>query len=49
LRPLDPHRILDPEDDANLPTEEDLIDEALLASLGVDVALENDVTQLTHV
>jgi hypothetical protein len=49
LMPLDSHGLLDPEDSASLPTEEALIDEALLASLGVDVASENDVTQLTHV
>jgi hypothetical protein len=49
LMPLDSHGLLDPEDNTSLPTEEELIDEALLASLGVDVVSENDVTQLTHV
>jgi T5orf172 domain len=49
LRPLDSCRLLDAEADTSLTTEEDLIDEALLASLGVDMASENDVTQLTHV
>jgi T5orf172 domain len=49
LRPLDSCRLLDAEADTSLTTEEDSIDEALLASLGVDVDSENDVTQLTHV
>jgi T5orf172 domain len=49
LRPLDSRGLLDTRDGASLTTEEDLIDEALLASLGVDVASDNDVTQLTHV
>jgi hypothetical protein len=47
LRPLDSRGLLDTR--ASLTTEEDLIDEALLASLGVDVVSDNDVTQLTHV
>ncbi len=49
LGPLDSRGLLDLAAAARLSTEEDLDDEALLASLGVDVALENDVTQLTHV
>jgi hypothetical protein len=47
LSPLDSRGLLDAETDTNLSAEEDLTDEALLASLGID--LENDVTQLTHV
>ncbi|MEG5161021.1 GIY-YIG nuclease family protein [Microcoleus sp. AT3-A2] len=49
LEPLDSRRLLDAETDASLSTVRDLTDEALLASLGVDAASENDVTQLTHV
>jgi hypothetical protein len=50
LKPLDSHGLLDPVDDASMPIEEgDLSDAALLESLGVDVASENDVTQLTYV
>jgi T5orf172 domain len=49
LRPLDSRGLLDPGDSTSLVTEEDLIDAALLASLGIDGDLENDVTQLTHV
>lgn len=49
LEPLDSYGLLNPQDDANLPLEEDQIDAALLASLGVDADSENDVTQLTHV
>ncbi|MBW4441831.1 MAG: GIY-YIG nuclease family protein [Plectolyngbya sp. WJT66-NPBG17] len=50
LEQLDSRGLLDPVDDVSLPTEaEDLSDEALLASLGVDVTSDNDVTQLTHV
>ena len=50
LSPIDSRGLLDLVDDASLPTEaEDLSDEALLASLGVDVTSDNDVTQLTHV
>jgi uncharacterized protein YfbU (UPF0304 family) len=47
LSPLDSRGLLDAETNTNLSAEEDLTDEALLASLGID--LENDVTQLTHV
>lgn len=49
LGSLDSRGLLDLAADASLTTEEDLDDEALLASLGVDVASESDVTQLTHV
>ncbi len=49
LEPLDSRGLLDAETDASLNTESDLTDEALLASLGVDAASENDVTHLTHV
>ncbi len=49
LKPLDTHGLLEAEADITLAPEADLDDEALLASLGVDVAPENDVTQLTHV
>ncbi|MEG3900417.1 GIY-YIG nuclease family protein [Microcoleus sp. B4-C5] len=49
LEPLDSRGLLDAETDASLITVRDLTDEALLASLGVDAASENDVTQLTHV
>lgn len=50
LEPLDSHGLLNLIADPQLPTEaEDLIDKALLASLGVDVASDNDVSQLTHV
>ncbi len=49
LMPLDSRGLLDAEADTSLTTEEDSNDKALLASLGVDVASENDVTQLTHV
>jgi T5orf172 domain len=49
LETLDSLRLLDTETNASFGTEEDLTDEVLLASLGVDVASENDVTQLTHV
>lgn len=49
LSSLDSRGLLDARDDTSLTTEEDLIDEALLASLGVEVALENDVAHLVHV
>ncbi len=45
LQPIDSHGLLDAETD----TEENFTDEALLDSLGIDAASENDVTQLTHV
>lgn len=47
LKPLDSSGLLDAEADTS--TEEDITDEALLASLGVDATSDNDVTQLTHV
>jgi len=46
LQPLDSRGLLDAETDT---TEENFTDEALLDSLGIDAASENDVTQLTHV
>ncbi len=46
LEPLDSRGLLDADTDS---TTEDLTDEALLASLGVDVDGEDDVTHLTHV
>ena len=49
LRALDSRGLLDAGAEASLPLAEELTDEALLASLGVDVDAENDVTQLTHV
>lgn len=49
LKSLDSRGLLDM-DDINLTAEADnLTDEALLASLGVDATTANDVTQLTHV
>lgn len=45
LQPIDSHGLLDAETDK----AENFTDEALLASLGVDAASENDVTQLTYV
>lgn len=49
LELLDSRGLLNAEADTSLPTEEDLSDEALLASLGIDATSENDVTHLTHV
>jgi T5orf172 domain len=49
LEPLDSRRLLDAETDVGAIAKDDLIDEALLASLGIDAASENDITQLTHV
>jgi hypothetical protein len=49
LRSLDLRGLLDAEADTSLTIEADLTDEDLLASLGVDMASENDVTQLIHV
>ena len=48
LKTLDSRGLLDAIDDANLTTEV-LVDEALLASLGVDADPDNDVTQLVNV
>lgn len=50
LKPLDSHRLLDAEVDISpIPEAEDLTDEALLASLGINADSENEITQLTHV
>ena len=53
LEPLDSQGLLNAENDASWALEADLeedeIDAALLASLGVDAASDNDITQLTHV
>jgi hypothetical protein len=53
LEPLDSQGLLDSENDANFPLDDDLddeeIDAALLASLGVDATSDTDVTKLTHV
>lgn len=49
LQPLDSRGLLDAETDRSPIAKNDLTDEALLASLGVDAASENGVTQLTHV
>lgn len=53
LEPLDSQGLLDSENDANFPLDDDLddedIDAALLASLGVEATSDNDVTKLTHV
>ncbi|MBE9094030.1 GIY-YIG nuclease family protein [Tychonema sp. LEGE 07203] len=49
LEPLDSRGLLDAEIDAGSIAKDDLTNEALLASLGVDASSENDVTQLTHV
>ncbi len=49
LQPIDSRGLLDAENNLSPITEEELTDEALLASLGVDVDSENDITQLTHV
>jgi T5orf172 domain len=49
LMPFDSRGLLDAEADTRLTIGADLIDEELLASLGVDVSSDNDVTQLTHV
>jgi len=49
LEPLDSRGLLDQGADNKQPAEEDLDDEELLASLGVDASAENDVRTLTHV
>jgi hypothetical protein len=49
LGSLDSRGLLDAEADTTPPPEADLIDAALLASLGIDAASDSDVTQLTHV
>lgn len=49
LAPLDSHGLMDAVAEGRSSTAEDIDDEALLASLGVDAVLEGDVTQLKHV
>jgi hypothetical protein len=49
LKPLDSQGLLEAVAESPLPPDADLDDEALLAELGVEAAVENDVTQLTHV
>ena len=50
LKPLDSRGLLDAIADTTLPTEADLDDETLLASLGIDSTPDNnDVTQLINV
>lgn len=49
LKPLDSRGLLGAEANHSLTPEEVLTDEALLASLGIDVVSDNDITQLTHV
>ena len=49
LAERDSQGLLDAEVNVNSGTDEDLDDEALLASLGVSTASEGDITQLTHV
>jgi hypothetical protein len=49
LEPLDARGLLTAIADTHLPPEADLDDAALLDSLGINTASENDVIQLTHV
>lgn len=49
LKPLDSRGLLNAQAEASIDLGEDLDDEALLASLGVDASSDNDITQLTHV
>jgi hypothetical protein len=50
LEPLDSHGLLDSKADISpIPEAEGLTDKALLASLGVEIDSESDITQLTHV
>jgi len=49
LEPLDSKGILSAVADTVFRSDQDLDDEALLTELGLDIAAENDVTQLTHV
>lgn len=49
LEPLDSRKLLDVGEGVNQVIEEELSDEALLASLGVNQSSEDDITQLTHV
>lgn len=49
LEPLDSHGLLNAEADITSTLEADLDDETLLASLGVDVTPDGDITQLVNV
>ncbi|MEY2984958.1 MAG: hypothetical protein RLZZ568_1575 [Cyanobacteriota bacterium] len=49
LTPLDSQGLLDAKVNGGVSPAEELSDEALLASLGVDTDSNNDITQLTHV
>lgn len=49
LQPLDSRGLLDADSAFSLSTKEELTDEALLASLGVEAIPDDDITQLTHV
>lgn len=50
LEPLDPQGLLTPQPEiCPSPETDDLSDEKLLATLGIDGNLSNDITQLTHV
>lgn len=50
LKPLDSQGLLEAKNDTSKITEmEELTDEALLASLGVEADSDDDITQLTHV
>ena len=50
LKSLDSRGLLNVENESNLsPDEKDLTPEALLASLGLEAASEDDITQLKHV
>lgn len=49
LQPFDSRGLLESKVDISPTTDDDLIDEELLASLGVEVAPEDDVTQLVNV
>ncbi len=49
LKHLDSRGLLDAGSETNLATEEELTDEALLVSLGLETATEDDITQLKHV
>jgi len=49
LKPLDSRGLLEANVNAGLAGDEELSDEALLASLGVDTAPNKEITQLTHV
>jgi hypothetical protein len=49
LEPLDSRGLLNVDLDTDLPPDNDLSDEALLESLGINLDDGNDITQLTHV